>query len=211
LFFAEGISEISHDEAVGFLLPRHYSGRTPSISKAFGWFANGNLQAVLTFGKPASNSLCEGVCGLAYSEDVYELNRLCRTENADVQLSKFVSLALKAVAKDDWIIVSYADTSMNHCGYIYQATNFIYTGMTAERTDKFTEGNKHSRHYAKDDASGLRKVRSAKHRYVYFTARSKAKRKAQRKALAYSVKPFPKNANKNYALGYVLPPNVIES
>ena len=29
-------------------------------------------------------------------------------------------------------MVSYADSGMNHCGYIYQATNWIYTGATKE-------------------------------------------------------------------------------
>ncbi|WBF81098.1 hypothetical protein FMLHJGGC_00045 [Staphylococcus phage BSwM-KMM1] len=57
---------------------------------------------------------------------------------------------------------------MNHHGYIYQATNFIYTGSTKERTDMYTEGNKHSRHYNEDNKH-LRKVRTSKHRYVYFT------------------------------------------
>lgn len=32
------IIEIDHKTAVDFLLPKHYSGRTPSISKAFGWY-----------------------------------------------------------------------------------------------------------------------------------------------------------------------------
>ena len=31
------ITPISSQEAKDFLLPRHYSGRVPSISKAFGW------------------------------------------------------------------------------------------------------------------------------------------------------------------------------
>lgn len=44
-------------EATEFLLPRHYSGRVPSISRAFGWKVDGKLQAVCTFGKPASHSL----------------------------------------------------------------------------------------------------------------------------------------------------------
>lgn len=31
------ITPISSQEAKDFLLPRHYSGRVPNISKAFGW------------------------------------------------------------------------------------------------------------------------------------------------------------------------------
>ena len=37
---------------------------------------------------------------------------------------------IKATRKPK-IVVSYADTSKGHVGYVYQATNFIYTGMSA--------------------------------------------------------------------------------
>lgn len=69
--------KIDSKTAVDFLLPRHYSGRKPSISYAFGCYQNESLIAVCTFGKPASNSLCIGVCGPEYSHNVFELNRLC--------------------------------------------------------------------------------------------------------------------------------------
>ena len=59
----ESISEIAYDEAVAFLLPRHYSGRKPVVSKAFGLIDDGVLQAVITYGKPASPSVCVGICG----------------------------------------------------------------------------------------------------------------------------------------------------
>ena len=59
------VKEISSREAVEFLLPKHYSGRKPQVTKAFGWFDNqGELKAVCTFGKPASNSLCKGLLGV---------------------------------------------------------------------------------------------------------------------------------------------------
>ena len=35
------IEEIDYKSAVNFLLPRHYAGRIPTISKAFGWFEGG--------------------------------------------------------------------------------------------------------------------------------------------------------------------------
>lgn len=191
---------ISYAQAVEFLLPRHYSGRIPSISYAFGWKIDGELKAVCTFGKPASRNLCDGICGKEYSPKVYELNRLCRTDDLKEQLSCFVSACLRRLKLNNIIIVSYSDTGMNHNGYIYQACNFIYTGVTKKRTDKYTEGNKHSRHYAKDDKSVLRKVRTAKHRYVFFCANRREASK-MKKNLRYGIEPFPKGENKNYVLG----------
>ena len=62
---------LSSSEAWEFLKPRHYAGRRPSISEAFGWEINGNLVAVCTFGKPASAPLCRGICGEEHYKSVY--------------------------------------------------------------------------------------------------------------------------------------------
>jgi len=193
-----------------FLLPKHYSGRIPQISVAFGLYSSNELKAVCTFGKPASNSLCIGVCGQEFSSKVYELNRLCRLDDWQEPLSQFVSACLRRLSSENWIIVSYADTEMNHNGYIYQACNFIYTGLTKKRTDKFVENNKHSRHYSNDNQGDYRKVRSEKHRYIYFSVRNNSIRKIYLQNLKYPILPYPKGDNKNYILGEFLKPNLVQ-
>ena len=105
-------------------MSRHYAGRKPQITKAFGWYEEDKLVAVCTFGKPASPQLCYGICGKEFESNVYELNRLVRIEEFDGQLSQFVSGCLRLLKSENWIIVSYADSGMSHHGYIYQATNF---------------------------------------------------------------------------------------
>jgi hypothetical protein len=201
---------IAHEDATAFILPRHYSGRKPQIIKAFGWFDGDDMLAACTFGRPASNSLCDGICGKEWSSSVYELNRLCREEWLREPLSSFVAGCLRALKPENWIIVSYSDTAMGHHGYVYQATNFLYTGSTRERTDKYTEGNRHSRHYDKDRQSGLRKVRSSKHRYVYFCTSDRRLRRKWRKALRYEVVPYPKGDNRDYRLGDFLAPCIVD-
>lgn len=200
------IIEIDYKTAVNFLLPKHYSGRIPSISKAFGWYecqpyTNEHLKAVCTFGKPASPSLCNGICGKEHSSQVYELNRLCRVENWEQPLSLFVGYCLRQLNKLNWIIVSYSDTAMNHHGYIYQACNFIYTGCTKQRTDKWTLDRKHSRHYKNSEQGQYRKLRTAKHRYIYFCTKNKKMKKEWISKLNYKIEPYPKGNNKNYVLG----------
>lgn len=201
---------LEYRQAVDFLLPKHYSGRIPSISHAFGWVICNELVAVVTFGKPASPFLCNGICGKEYSDKVYELNRLCRVDDLELQLSSFVAGCLRRLRVYDYIIVSYSDTEMNHHGYIYQACNFIYTGVTKQRTDKYTDGNKHSRHYKNESQNGLRKVRSAKHRYVYFATTDKKKKKEYMEHLNYKILSYPKGDNENYVLGEYLKPNIIK-
>lgn len=203
------VVKISHKESVEFLLPKHYSGRVPSISYAFGWFIDGTLVAVCTFGKPASNALCEGVCGKDYKEKVFELNRLCRVENIKEPLSSFVSACLRILSAYNLIIVSYSDTSMHHNGYVYQACNFFFTGRTKSRTDKYTEGNKHSRHYSNDQQNGYRKVRSAKNRYVFF-ATGRLQRRKYLKALKYPIEKYPKESNIKYILGEYQKPVLVQ-
>lgn len=169
----------------------------PSITFAYGLYRQKELCGVLTIGKPASHSLCVGICGKEHHKQVFELNRLITKDGLEKNaLSYFVSKALKNLKQLDLIIVSYADEGMNHHGYIYQATNFIYTGKTKTRTDKYTEGNKHSRHYT-DNNKHLRKVRTSKHRYVYFTK----KKSSLRRKMKYQEKDYPKGENKKYKLG----------
>jgi hypothetical protein len=179
-----------------WILKKHYAKRLPSISYAFGLYESGILLGILTIGKPASPSLCVGVCGANYSEFVYELNRLCVCDNLERNvLSYFVAGALKLI-KESLIIVSYADSGMGHFGYIYQATNWIYTGATKERTDIGLNDGTHSRHYNKSiDKKANRKHRSSKYRYIYFIGK---KAKEFRRNLKYSIYPYPKGENSRY-------------
>lgn len=193
-----------------FLKPRHYAGRKPQISKAFGWKINNMIVAVCTFGKPASNSLCKGICGEKYSKNVYELNRLCRIEELKEPLSQFVAACLRELKKNNWIVVSYSDTGMNHNGYIYQACNFMYTGCTKQRTDKWVGNGKHSRHYRNDEQGEYRIIRTAKHRYVYFCTSNNRLKKQWLKCLNYPRLPYPKAKNKNYILGEYYKPELVK-
>ena len=199
-----------------FILPKHYSGRRPNLCKAFGWYRKKSLDyddlvAVCTFGKPASPFVCVGICGKEWKDNVYELNRLCRVDDWKEPLSQFVSACLRRLRVENWIVVSYADTAMNHHGYIYQACNFLYTGCTDERTDKYTENGKHARHYDNSKQNGKRVVRSAKHRYVFFCTYNTRMKKLWRGGLRYSVLPYPKGDNsEDYPLGTFLEPVVVQ-
>jgi len=196
------VLKIDSYQTYDWLINKHYAKRIPSISFAFGLYDKNNiLQGVCTIGKPASPSLCVGVCGKENSKYVYELNRLCVNDGLPKNtLSFFVSKVLKKLPS--LIIVSYADKGQNHNGYIYQATNWIYTGASKERTDIGSEDGTHSRHYDKNiDYKKNRKFRSSKHRYVNFTG-SKKQRKNFFKSLKYKIYNYPKGKNKRYDATY---------
>jgi hypothetical protein len=187
---------IKSEEAVPWILKKHYAKRLPSISYAFGLYEDNELKGIVTFGMPASNSLCEGVCGVENKHLIIELNRLCLQDNTKNQASFLVSNAIRLLPKP-MIIVSYADTAQGHIGYVYQATNFLFTGTTKERTDMDAGEGKHSRHGT--DPS-IRKFRSAKHRYVYIHG-SKTQKAKLLKDLNYEIQQYPKGEIKRYDSG----------
>ena len=189
-----------------WLKNKHYAKRIPSIVHAYGVFVDGIMQGVITYGIPASPSLTMGVCGYEYKHQVVELNRLAMLEDHDKNLaSYFVSKTLKMLPKP-LIVVSYADTSMGHVGYIYQATNFLYTGLSAQRTEWREVGvNTHSRSVVRNHSQAERiederftmVERPRKHRYIYITG-TKQERKTIMGALNYPIKEYPKGNSSRY-------------
>mgnify|MGYP003138104375 FL=1 len=210
------VQPIKPSETHEWLLYKHYAKRLPSISYAFGLYQDKILIGICTFGSPPSNALCIGVCGEENRDKVMELNRLCLNDHKVKNLtSYFLSNCLKLLPNNK-IIVSYADTSQNHHGYIYQATNWLYTGLSVKRTDAKIIGeednNKHSRHlFDKYGTINQTKEhypdkitwvdRPQKHRYVIFTG-SKKEKKILKKALNYKIQPYPKGDNKKYDASY---------
>ena len=201
------VKPINNKSAYPFLLDIHYAKRIPSISYAFGLFDGEKLIGVCTYGTPASATLKRGICGDKFKGEVIELNRLCLLDNQPNQASFLVGKSLKMLPKPK-IIVSYADISQGHTGYVYQATNFIYCGLSAKRTDWKVKGKEHLHGQTiadefrgvKNRAQAMRDKygddfylapRPRKHRYVYFIG-SKTQKKHYLKALNYKPEEYPK-------------------
>jgi len=213
------VLQIKSEETYTWLLHKHYAKRLPNIMYAFGLYYYNNLVGVITYGKPSSNSLCIGVCGKKNAQYVIELNRLCLLNNKKNEASFLISKSLKLLSKPK-IVVSYADTSMNHNGYIYQATNFIYTGLSDKRTEwRVIGSNKHSKTITEQSTLKERKEqtdkyevveRPRKHRYIFFVADKKTK-KLFYSQLNYKILPYPKNISKKYDSGDKLTTQLIMS
>ena len=197
---------ISYSDTKPFILHIHYAKRLPSITHSFGLFKESELVGIVTYGSPPSQALCRGIAGDAYKNIVLELNRLVLKNNIKNEASYLVANSFKFLKKPS-IIVSYADTSQNHNGYIYQATNFIYTGLSDKRTEwRQKNSNKHNKtvqeQYSlkerKDNTDKFYVVdRPRKHRYIYVLANKKDKKNLLKK-LKYPISDYPKFQNKNY-------------
>jgi len=177
------IRQIPFSETKYWILNVHYAKRLPSISYAYGLYRHDEMVGMVSYGTPASPSLCKGICGEEHRSDVIELNRLVLRDNLPNEASFLVSRSLKMLPTPK-VVVSYADTAQDHAGIVYQATNWLFTGTTKPRTDMAGKDGKHSRHHLGDRTNRIN--RSAKHRYVYFIGTKKEK-KVLRDALRYDI------------------------
>lgn len=206
---------IKKEETEPWLLKKHYAKRMCPISYAFGVYRDTQLIGVVTYGTPVSSSLRVGVCGEQWMDNIIELNRLC-CDNEKNLASILVGRSLKMLPKP-LVVVSYADTKQGHIGYIYQATNFVYTGLIAKRTDWKLKGMEHFHGATVADMSRGQENRAQwmrdkfgddfyledrarKHRYVYFVG-SKGQKKLMQSALMYDIEPYPKGNSKKYDAG----------
>lgn len=196
------VETIQSKETYDYLRNIHYAHRIPSISHAFGLFKENEIVGVITYGTPASSTLCRGVCGDEWQKNVIELNRLVLRDNKPNEASRLIAGSLRLLPKPK-IIVSFADTAQDHQGIVYQATNFLYTGLSSKFRDVRVRGLEHQHHATYGhgltykqivDKYGQENVyfveRSRKHRYVIFVGDRKQKRQML-KALRYQILPYP--------------------
>ena len=195
------IRPIDYKSAMAIICKNHYLHRRAPCSFAFGLFDMERIIGVICYGTPSSAPLRSGICGHAEKNNVIELTRLwiddCSEKNAE---SFLIGNTLRLVNKE--IIVSYAEIQAGHVGTVYQATNWIYTGLSAKRTNWTIEGvDKHCQTIAdKYTAKSIRETygdrfsltdRPRKHRYVFFNCGPRRK-KYLLSQLRYPVMPYPK-------------------
>lgn len=200
------VEKINRNDCADLILNIHYAKRWPSISYAFGLFEHGKLVGCVTYGTPSSAPLRKGICGDDFAQYVIELNRLVLVNNKRNEASMLIAKSLKLLPKPK-IVVSFADTEHNHVGTVYQAANFIYSGLSAKRTNWKVRGMEHLHGQTIADefrgvenrAQAMRQKygdsfylepRSRKHRYLYFCG-TKAFTKKALETLKYPVCPYP--------------------
>lgn len=206
------VERISYDEAKPFVLNIHYARRMPCVQYAFGLFEGWLVDpvGVVTYGQPASPWLCKGIAGEENRKNVLELNRLVLLPeyNGGNYASFLVANSLKKLPNKTFV-VSYADWGgWHHVGYIYQATNFLYTGMTQRRTDKYSESG-HARHYAEGEKR--RQLRTEKHRYVFLVGDKRTVRNMRRELRYPVISKYPKGESRHYDTSNPVPFEIKEA
>ena len=163
-----------------------------------------NLTSDLCSRPPSSAPLRSGVAGPENARNVAELTRLWVCDSVPKNGESYlIGRTVGKAGKE--IVVSFAEIQQGHVGIVYQATNWIYTGLSAKRTNWTIDGmSKHCQTLAdKYTADEIRaefgdrfslQDRPRKHRYIFINA--KGRRRAEILAsLRYRPQPYPKAPN----------------
>ena len=196
------IAPISQIDAKEILIPNHYLHSFPGGTKlSFGVYLDARLLGALTFG--VGPYLGYKLVKDASPDDVVTLTRLWLSDDLPRNSeSRVLGFVLRSLRKETSLkfILAYSDPSAGHLGTIYQATNWLYTGLSSA-TPLYDIGDgipRHSRSLAHQLGShSIRYLTSqgikvktvpqmAKHRYIYFLDDS------WRTRLLVPVLPYPK-------------------
>lgn len=154
----------------------HYSHTMPSGKLVkIGVWENGKYIGCVLFGRGANNVLGNPY-GLKQTE-CCELVRIALTKH-DTHVSRIMAISIRLLqkkCKNLKMIISFADSEQNHHGGIYQASNWLYAGMTKPAEEYIVKGKRmHGRsmralyvtHVGKPFIKKI--MGSSKHRYLYF-------------------------------------------
>lgn len=175
---------------------KHYSRRPSIFWAGFALVIDGKIEGVCIYGQPSPP--IQKYAFIDREFRLYELARLVIQTKRKNAASFLIGNSLKQL-ETPCAVVSYADSNYNHCGYVYQATNWMYTGGTKSHDhtyivdgvkmhpmtirDKFNVTNLKA--WAKENGIKTEKPK-VKHRYFYVCG-SKTQKKKMRKQLKYDI------------------------
>lgn len=155
-------------DAMPLILAHHYTRRrTADPMHVFLWTVDGETVATAVFTAPVNRFFGRGAV---------ELARLVRVPGCAWPMSSFVSACLRWLKRhtDLRFCLSYADDTVGHKGYVYQASNFTHVAVSkgntmwkCKTTGAMVSGRSMDQS-AKSRKDGYERVRSGrKYLYVY--------------------------------------------
>ena len=188
-----------------FIKEHHYSRGCHNGPMCWGLFDNDELIGVCAFATPNSENVRASIFGPEYKDHVTELHRLVVLDKTPTNTeSWFIARALKGLLKyrpQIWAVITFADSTQEHLGIIYQATNAIYTGTTGRNSRFYRDSEGRLRHPRQNgvnitsamaaERGWIPERRGEKHRYIYLLG-DRALCRRNRKILRLESKPYPK-------------------
>ncbi len=205
------IRQITPKEARPFIASYHYTKTFPDSSKyVFAGYFGTVLGGIVVYGMGGGKGQYTSLIPDIQNGEYVELTRLWSPDGMPKNIeSKLIGGSLKLLPQKIKLVISFADPSRKHRGTIYQATNFIYCGMSLGGKVLIKDGiEAHPRllgiykmrraEFKNKKLEEIRKIlgweykpSAGKHRYVMLRGR-KLERKRMYKFLEHRVCPYPK-------------------
>jgi hypothetical protein len=215
------VVKLSKKDCEEFVLNKHYSRRASIFWSGFGLVENDCVVGVAVYGQPSPP-----IQKHAFHERdfrLYELSRVVVQTQTPNAASYLVANSLRQLEPKPCAVVSYADMEQGHCGIIYQATNWLYTGATKSHDKAYIVDGKRVHpmtlrdrgitdptRWAKENDIEMVKP-EPKHRYFYLVG-NKNQKKNMRNRLRYPVlAQYPKCNQRRYDDGTTIFMPYIES
>jgi hypothetical protein len=201
-----------------FMIDNHYSQTCPKVmSVSLGFFFEDILTTAIVYSTSPNRSLSNFISSLSTHQNTLELSRLfsineCPKNTESYCIGQSINYIKKNMPHIKFL-VSFSDSNWGHHGYVYQATNWMYTGESRPRNKVFIDGKDvHTKtlfnSFGTDDISKLieiygdrisvKKESGGKHRYILVVSQSKNEKKKLMNSLKVNSLPYPKGDNKYY-------------
>lgn len=179
----------------------HYTATGGNMSWRWGLYHGVTLMGVVAYNLPTRETQ-DTVFGPDHFDKVWHMGRLALADDAPRNSeSRLIAGSLKAIQHEHpevWAVLTFAAVDAGHIGYVYQATNAIYTGTGGNSTFYIDQkGQRRSTSHmsiTKARERGWSVHRGdVKHRYLYVLG-NKAQRRERMKLLRLPTLPYPKES-----------------
>ena len=210
---------VDNSYAETFIKRYHYSKTCSRIVIAIGEFINNGTEMVncIVFNYCAGREMAQQVMKGGDNSNTLELARMVSLEPKPKNLESYCIARALSWLKQNMpevkIIISYADNTVGHHGYCYQASGFTYYGQSRPVKEHYIDGKRvHERvlnsRYGSGSVEHCQKLlgdryvckinKETKSRYYKIIAQNKRELKEIKKNILVESLPFPKGDNTRY-------------
>lgn len=197
----------------------HYTRKASQSILNYGAYYKGELKNLIVYRYPTGRLMAQQVMEGGTNQNTLELIRMVSLEPKPKNMESYCIHKsfeyLKKEMSNIKIIISYADNSVGHHGYCYQASGFIYYGQSRPTKEWFLDGVRYheknfNMQYGTSSIETLKKMlgnrlvvknnKGTKSRYYYILAQNKKEKKVIMSKIKVKSQKYPKGNNQRYNL-----------
>lgn len=213
------IKQISNTEAKKFMKKYHYTKSCPKATISLAFYYKDKICTMIVYGQPSNYNLAKSIWEGGNEQECLELLRLFSFDWCPKNIESYcISQSIKYLKQyypQYKVLVSYADASVGHIGYIYQASNWLYVGKSSPEPEIFIDGIRRHRRdlYDKYGTSSIKKLKeilgnriqigkkNQKYKYIYILSNKRERKEIMKKLKVKIIKDYPKGDSQYYNVG----------